>query len=86
MHVVHDELFSLQFGQTKQYTVNLGSSDTNLNEDIIQTKTCPSSTSGSIQVPAVMCETDNMTVTLAAKELKEARFVGKLKPTVNNNA
>lgn len=78
MHVVHDKLSSPQLGQEKRYTVNLSSSD-NLNENIIQTQTCPSSTSQSNQVPTVKCESAKMTVTLAAKELKEARFVGKLK-------
>ncbi|XP_053092869.1 mucin-5AC-like [Pangasianodon hypophthalmus] len=63
------------FGHRKQYTVKLGYSNTTLNKDIIQNQTCPSSTSGSVQVPAVKCESANMTVTLAAKELKEARFV-----------
>ncbi|KAF4081798.1 hypothetical protein AMELA_G00165270, partial [Ameiurus melas] len=58
-------------GHEKQYTVKLG----DLNEDTIQTQTCPSSTAGSIQVPAVKCESANMIVTLAAKELKEARFL-----------
>lgn len=53
-----------------------------MTEDTTQSQTCPSSTSGSVQVPAVKCERDSMTVTLAAKELKEAKFVGKFKSTV----
>lgn len=77
MHVVHGELSSPQLGHEKQYTVKLG----DLNADTIQTQTCPSSTAGSIQVPAVKCESANMIVALAAKELKEARFLGKLTST-----
>ncbi|KAK2833996.1 hypothetical protein Q7C36_014697 [Tachysurus vachellii] len=61
------------FLNRKQYTVKLGY--TNLNTDTIQTQTCPSSTSGSIHAPAVKCENDNMTVTLAAKELQVARYI-----------
>ncbi|KAF7702586.1 hypothetical protein HF521_001869 [Silurus meridionalis] len=56
-------------GQEKQYTVTLDYFGS------IQNQTCPSSTSGSTEFPAVKCESANMTVTLAAKELKEARFV-----------
>ncbi|KAK3558578.1 hypothetical protein QTP86_021647, partial [Hemibagrus guttatus] len=60
-------------GHQEQYTVKLGY--TNLNTDTIQTQTCPSPTSAPIQAPAVKCESANMTVTLAAKELQVARFI-----------
>lgn len=76
--VVH-ELSSPQLGQQEQYSVKLGY--TNLNTDTVQTHTCPSPTSAPIQLPAVKCESANMTVTLAAKELQMARLIGKINST-----
>ncbi|TTM35981.1 Na(+)/H(+) exchanger beta [Bagarius yarrelli] len=60
-------------GQEKQYTVKLAWS--HLKKDTIQTQTCPSATSGPVQLPDVKCKGPKMTVNLAAKELQVAKFI-----------